>query len=231
MRGRSPDGRLHRIARKPDPWAWPDWANAAEDGTFGNRWDDPSSIYRVLYAASDRLGAFIEVLARFRPDPHVTHGLSQIVGDESSGLPPGSVPASWLDRRVVGESDIAGDFADVGASESLAAIRRDLASRLIHYEIPDVDGSAIRLKAPRRLTQEISRYVYELTKQDGRRAFSGITYLSRLGDEFRNWAVFEPSIEAEALAVAANPAISAIPTEDPDLQRALTAHGLTLVWS
>jgi RES domain len=63
-----PDGPLYRLARMPDPWAWPDWAYAGLDGTFGNRWDDPLGSYRVLYACTRRLGAFIETLARFRPD-------------------------------------------------------------------------------------------------------------------------------------------------------------------
>ena len=57
----SPEGPLYRIARVPDPWAWPDWAHVGIDGTFGNRWDDPHSLYRVVYASSSRLGAFVDV--------------------------------------------------------------------------------------------------------------------------------------------------------------------------
>jgi hypothetical protein len=136
MRERSPEGRLYRIGRSPDPWAWPDWADAAADGTFGNRWDDPRSSYRVLYAASDRLGAFIEVLARFRPDPHVVAALREIEGDDAPLLPPGSLHVSWLENRMIGEASVAGSFADVGHSESLAELRRDLAGRLIHYNLP-----------------------------------------------------------------------------------------------
>ena len=64
----SPGDRVFRLARAPDPWAWPDWSNAGPDGTFGNRWDDPARAYRVLYASSTRFGALIETLARFRPD-------------------------------------------------------------------------------------------------------------------------------------------------------------------
>ena len=40
---------VFRLARKPDPWAWPEWAYSAADGTFGNRYDDPRGTYRVLY--------------------------------------------------------------------------------------------------------------------------------------------------------------------------------------
>lgn len=55
-------GRLFRVGKGPDPWAFLDWAQAGEDGTFGNRWDDPKSSYRVLYACSQRVGALIETL-------------------------------------------------------------------------------------------------------------------------------------------------------------------------
>jgi hypothetical protein len=71
----SPEGPLYRIARPPDPWMFPDWAHAGRDGTFGNRWDDANGVYRVLYASNSRLGALVEVLARFRPDPHVVAAL------------------------------------------------------------------------------------------------------------------------------------------------------------
>ena len=96
----SPTGRLQRVGRLPDPWAWPDWSNAASDGTFGNRYDDPQSSYRVLYAASDRLGAFVEVLARFRPDPHVLKELQNIAGDEDRSMLPGQLDISWLEQSA-----------------------------------------------------------------------------------------------------------------------------------
>jgi hypothetical protein len=63
-----PAGRLFRVSRVPDPWAWPAWEYAGADGTFGNRWDDPQAVYRVLYACSELQGCFVEVLSRFRPD-------------------------------------------------------------------------------------------------------------------------------------------------------------------
>lgn len=212
----------------PDPWAWPDWAEAAADGTFGNRWDDSQSEYRVLYASSTRLGAFVEVLARFRPDPHVAVELDAITGEESGALPPGRVPSSWLGSRLLGDGALTGRFADIGQSESLREIRQELAARLVHYNISDLDGAAIRLSLPRRLTQEISRFVYEKTTPEGERAFAGITYLSRLGDEFRNWAVFEPGDPEEARRVPADPTVSGISSEDPELRRALELLGLEL---
>ena len=73
-----------------------------------------------------------------------------------------------------------------------SAANRIAAPRIRAHGLRELDGAAIRLRAPRRLTQEISRYVYEQTTPRGTRAFDGISYLSRLGDEFRNWALFEP---------------------------------------
>src|ERR671922_1914170 len=75
-----PDGPLYRLGRLPDPWAWPDWSYAGPDGTFGNRYDDPEASYRVLYASSQRIGAFLETLARFRPDLEVLAELERIEG-------------------------------------------------------------------------------------------------------------------------------------------------------
>jgi hypothetical protein len=36
-----PEGPIYRVGRQWDAWAWPDWSYAHEDGTFGNRYDDP----------------------------------------------------------------------------------------------------------------------------------------------------------------------------------------------
>lgn len=81
LEGTSPTGILHRVGRRPDPWAWPDWSRADPDGTFGNRYDDPRGEYRVLYASSDRRGAYLEVLARYRADPAVQRELGEIEVD------------------------------------------------------------------------------------------------------------------------------------------------------
>ena len=64
---RTPAQSIHRVARYPDAWQLPDWSRA-KDGTFGNRFDDPESDYRVLYASSHEVSCFVETLARFRPD-------------------------------------------------------------------------------------------------------------------------------------------------------------------
>lgn len=119
--------------------------------------------YRVLYACSQRLGAFVETLAHFRPDPGVVAGRAEIEGEDDGALLPGQVPTSWAEERLVAEGTIEGVFADVGQGRSLSHLRTALASRIVHYDMADLDGATIRISAPRRFTQEISRHVFECT--------------------------------------------------------------------
>ena len=93
----------------------------------------------------------------------------------------------------MGTATAVGSFADVGHSRSLEHLRTRLAARLIHYGFEDLDAATIRMSAPRRFTQEISRHVYECSHPDGERAYAGIRYASRLGDEVYNWAICEPA--------------------------------------
>lgn len=223
----APEGPLYRIARAPTPWSWPDWANVGTDQTFGNRWDDPHGVYRVLYASSSRLGAFVEVLSRFRPDLQLLEELAEIEDDGEASGRPGELDASWLANRVIGVARFRGEFVDIGHSASLAHVRTALAPRVVHYGLEDLDAATIRLSAPRRFTQEVSRYVYDQSTPQGARRFAGIAYQSRLGDDFRNWALFEASggeapLEEQAEACP-------IEADDPELNRALELLGVRLV--
>jgi RES domain-containing protein len=219
---------LYRIGRKPDPWAWPDWLCVAVDHTFGNRWDDLLGSYRVLYASSSLLGAFVDALARFRPDPLVVRELAEIHG-EGEGLPPGCLDRSWWDVRRVGAVTLRGTFADVAHADSLARIQRDLAGRLVHYGMGELDATAIHHTAPRRLTQEISRYVFEQTTERGARVFDGISYVSRLRDDLRNWALFEPVTPMQVKVFVAEGRETSIEPEHPDFRNALELLGIRLL--
>lgn len=216
-----PDGLLYRLGRQPDPWAWPDWAYAGPDGTFGNRYDDPEASYRVLYASSQRMGAFLETLARFRPDLAVLAELEQIDGDDE---PPAGVPRTWLDGRRIGEAALQGRFVDVGDARALATLRAALAASAIHYGLDEIDAGTIRLSAPRAFTQSVSRFVYD--QRDDRGSFAGIRYRSRLGDELVNWAVFEPAPDAPSPFLTTASAM--IQADDADLVAALNLLGLAL---
>ncbi len=213
---------IHRVGRAPNPFAWPEWAFAGPDGTFGNRFDDPQATYRVLYAAGERVGAYVETLARFRPDPVVFAVLEGIDAGDDEPMPPhGVVPAAWLASRAIGTGTLTGSFVDLGVAQTLGMLRARLAARLVHYDIADLDGVAIRLTVPRRFTQEISRMVYETSTEAGTRAWDGISYLSRLGDDLRNWATFEPNEPQQ-------PRVEAVDRDDPALDAALAILGLRI---
>jgi hypothetical protein len=77
LESKRPPRPLFRVGRDDDAWAVPDWAYAKDDRTFGNRFDDPAGVYRVLYASSQRLGCFIETgaaLLDFRLSREFTTG-------------------------------------------------------------------------------------------------------------------------------------------------------------
>jgi hypothetical protein len=215
-----PEGPLHRVGRAPDAWALAPWTYAGPDNTFGNRYDDPEGEYRVLYAAGQRRGAFLETLARFRADLELVAELAAIDDDpDHPTAPPATVPREWLQTRCVGAARADSlRFVDISHSRSLAHLRHELAPRLIHYGLDDLDAGDIRKRTPRALTQEVSRHVFERPE-----AFAGIRYLSRLGDELTNWGVFEGSELDEVLE-----SDEAIAPDDPDLVSALETLELTL---
>ncbi len=216
----APD-RLYRLGRAPDPWAWPDWSHSLPDGTFGNRYDDADGRYRVLYASSQRLGTFVETLARFRPDPAVVAGLSAIDGDEGT-FPAGVIEPGWLRRRRMGVARVTGRFVDISHSRSLSHLHHQLPLLVVEHGVRELDAAAVRLSVPRSFTQRLSRYIYDQTDANGRRRLAGIRYPSRLGDDFENWAVFEP---AELIDTAeGNHGI--VQPDDPDLLAAMRLHQL-----
>jgi hypothetical protein len=212
----APPQTVHRLGREPDPWAPPDWAYAGEDGTFGNRFDDPRGVYRVLYASTSRLGCFLETLARFRIDLALQAALAEISGPDDY-VPLGVVPREWRVGRTLGEADAAGVFAAIGSTESLATLRASLAATVLELGLEDFDAAAIRLALPRAFTQVLSRYIY------GSGRFDGITYRSRYGDDVENWAVFEPF-------TAVRPRAPHRPVDllDADFLAALALHRLSV---
>jgi hypothetical protein len=218
------EGPVYRLSRGPDPWAWPDWSRAHLDGTFRNRWDDPRGEYRVLYASSQRLGAFVETLARFRPDLEVVAAVAAIDGDDGAPLAAGTVPREWVEGRRLGVASVAGRYATIGSARSLAFIRTALAASALHHRLAEIDAATIRLVAPRAFTQQISRLVYECVHAG--EPFAGIRYASRLGDEFENWALFEPTSSTPDPLTA--PRFERVASDDPDLLRATGLLGLRL---
>jgi hypothetical protein len=208
-----PDGPLFRVGRMHDAWAPPDWAYAKEDGTFGNRFDDPEAHYRVLYASSRRLGCFIETLARFRVDLSFVAELQEMEDDEEDDFSAfGTIARSWTDRRCIGTAEAFGDYADIYSLEWVSHLRHVLASTALQLGMTDVDLSSLQRAEPRILTQKASREVFELR-------LDGIFYHSRYGQTIENWAIFEPFAIHDQKS-------DSIDEEDPELQEAMKILGL-----
>jgi len=204
-------GLIYRLGRKPDPWSVPDWATAGPDGTFGNRFDDPEGMYRVLYASSQRLGCFLETLGRFRVDPKLLAELAEIEGEDDY-CPLGEVPLEWLEKRMMGVATANGEYADICSSEWISRLRTVLAGYLKTFGIGDLDASVLQMTAARGLTQLVSRVAFS-------EGLAGIYYRSKYGHDVENWALFEPF----QVNVRASETIR---SDDADLQQALRLHGL-----
>lgn len=121
----------------------------------------------------------------------------------------------------MGIARLHGAFCDIGHSESLAHLRHHLAARLVHYGLDDLDAGDIRTRAPRRLTQEISRHIFLRSETGDTATFAGIRYGSRLGDELINWAILEPNDPTDQES-------DPIERDDADLHAVLEAYDLQL---
>lgn len=220
------------MARGLDVFAPPDWAYALPDGTFGNRFDDPSADrgvpeekrYRAIYCATGRAGAFGETIARFRPSVKLLAELEAIEDEEplDPELEGGVVPEEWRLSRRLGSTRLAPGllFADLTAPQTMRVLREDLAAVAEDLGLKDLDLSAVT-GPHRRLNQEAARYVYDLEDSSGSPAFVGIRYLSRLNPSWELWAVFHDRMRHEPGEVA-----ELIRADDPGLVKAATLLGL-----
>jgi hypothetical protein len=65
-----------------------------------------------------------------------------------------------------------------------------MASRLVHFNVRDLDGAAIRSTVPRRLTQEISTLLYTTVSAAGSGP-DGVRFESRHGEGLTLYAIYE----------------------------------------
>jgi len=211
-----PAGGLYRLARGPaEPFAPPDWDRAHEDGTFGNRFDDPTADegkppgerFRAIYCATQRVAAFGETLANFRPSPSLIAHLAAIDDDEpleealAGEVDPKDrrrvlIPADWRLRRRIGHTvlDPTLAFVDVAAAETMQHLRAALAPLADRLGLDDVDLSSLTSQQ-RCFTQGVARYVYDRREPSGRPRYAGLRYPSRLNPgEWECWAAFDNRI-------------------------------------
>ena len=168
-----PDGGMvYRVARSFDVFAPPDWSWAEQDGTFGNRFDDPGAYrgvhepdrFRVIYCATQRAGAFGETIARYRKTVRLPSALDEIVDEDpvDPELAGGILPTEWRLERRVGSTNLDDDllFVDFTAPQTFQALPEELAGWLWRFGLKGFDLSTIT-SWERRLTRKAARYIYD----------------------------------------------------------------------
>ena len=214
-------GPVFRLARAPDPWAWPGWSQASLDGTLRQPLGrSRGSVPRPL-CQFDPLWRTARDTCPVPPGPHRHRQGS--VRSKVNPIPAGTLPGSGSTTGSWGWPNSFEPTADIGAAASLSLVRARLAGRAIHHGLTDIDAAAIRLTAPRGFTQEVSRLIYEC-RTAGAEPLAGIRYHSRLDDGTSNWAVFEAASDSpEPLHVLdAEP----VQPDDPHVVHALAVLGL-----
>ena len=220
LESKRPSRPLFRVGRDDDAWAAPDWAYAKEDGTFGNRFDDPMGVYRVLYASSQRLGCFVETLARFRVDVSFIADLALMENGEDDFTALGTVPRAWIKGRCIGTANVEGKYADIYALGWVSHLRTALADIAVKLGMEDIDLSSLEQAEPRLLTQHASRNAFGL-------GYAGVYYHSRYGHTIENWAIFEDGAIPERFPIHQQNSRK-VAGDDPDLLEALRILGLIL---
>jgi len=205
-----PADGVYRLARGPaDPFEPPPWSIAGDDGTFGNRFDDPSASddfphdrrFRVLYCATRRIAAFGETMARFRPSIDLLTKLAAIDDDEPlaaslrGAVDPGEsrrglVPADWRLKRRIGHTvlDPTLRFVDIAHPATMQDLRTKLAPLAARLAISDIDLSTVTSQQ-RRFTQACARHIHD--DRNVHPHIAGIRYLSRLNPDWECWAIFD----------------------------------------
>lgn len=101
----------------------------------------------MLYASSQRLGCYLETLARFRADPTLYAELSEIEGEDDF-TPLGHVPLAWVKPRLLGSAEHDGKYADLYGSDWIGLLRKDLAADCLEWGVTELDASALQGSIP-----------------------------------------------------------------------------------
>lgn len=227
-------GVVWRVGFQPDPWGWPDWKYAEEDGRFDGRWDDERRQFRTLYTAESLFACLVELLARLRPHPGVDGALLGIEDPDDQGAlytdhPAGTVSYTWLEDRRAGHAVQTGRYCYVTHSNSVAVLRQHFTPEDFGSGSTDLDTALLKDLAPRRLTRSIARWLYEQHDPDGTDVVDGVEFRSRHGDDLRMWAVFERGDDSDISPHLEQRVGVELAPDTPALIRAFALHGLTWV--
>lgn len=161
-----------------------------------SRFDDPEKEYGIRYLANSLQGCLIELLARFRLNPDAEERLEAVEGvdldEEKPELTREQGLADWLAKpQRIGSCHLTEPthLVDVNDGALLASLNLRPRIRLALSEAgeTELDESTIRKRgeAGRRITQAVSRVLYEMEPRPG-----GLAYKSRLADEEQCWALY-----------------------------------------
>lgn len=131
-----------------------------------------------------------------------SHSRDDVVGERVAGVTQGN------SQSLLGDANITGGFADVGSSPWISSIRQHLAAETLAAGFDDFDAHALYSTAPRTLTQQISRLVFD-------NQCDGIRYVSKYGLDAECWALFDGRV------ITADDDEHEISVDDPDLQAAM----------
>ena len=200
---------LYRLGWLPDPLEWLPWERVG-DGRF----DDPRQRFRVLYAAGQRRGVFLETLATLRPTVEFLARLSALGPSAEQTMP--TIAADWYARRGVARLRLRPRqrWLDLRRLETREAVRAQMAGTLLELGSADLDVASVTGPV-RELTQTVARWAYE-------RGYAGLAYRSRLDETLTLWAVFEGA----AFEAVGHP--EPIGPDDPDLVATARLFGLRI---
>ncbi len=189
----------------------------------GNRFDSFSGSYGTLYFGTTLKVCFAETLALLRPNLRL-QSLAYEEWSAKNWMRPGNVPADWRHRRIAIRVKIGNSlpFVDIDHPATLAELNtyRDLMAGLSRYGVNELDLGTVTSK-DRRLTRYIAEYLHDMTDDYGRPRWNGIRYLSRHGEGFDCWAVFDHVSFEEIERVS-------IEQSHPDLLEVAALYGLTI---
>lgn len=181
-----PPAVLWHVGRAGDPVHFSSIDPVEADGPGGNRFDVPGG--SVLYAATDRQGAYAETVARLRPSTAMRL-LRPEAGEHF--MEPGAVPADWRTRRRMVRFGLEEPFpfVDLDDAQTHTFLMDQLAAELQQLGIDELDVAVVRSNN-RRLTRTLARWVYTAADEYGVLRYGGIRFRSRLG-EHELWAIFD----------------------------------------
>lgn len=163
-----PEPGVYRLAWRPGyVFAPPPWhvANAI-DGTFDNRFDDPSfedgigpdERFRMVHCATERRCTLMESTARFRRSVSTLAKLKDDIVDSDEGAEMstsgsfdpdhsrrGILRASWRFEHQIGYTHLSASlrFADIAATRTLNHLRHALADVVLELGLSDIDLSVV----------------------------------------------------------------------------------------